>query len=211
MTDEVHAVLPDGTGPPARVPADIFAAAAGAFRSGRRVDMQSLARGLGVGRATLYRRAGNRESLLDEVVWWRGRRMVARQVLATSRLVGAERIAAVVAGAITAIESDEPLRTFMASEPDVALRILTSSRSIAGLGAATALANLIDLERARGQFDPDLDTSTLTYVIMHISAGFLYADIIGDGTPEAGQATTVVRALLTGLDRGHGAYLSARC
>ena len=75
VRDEVRAVLPDGTGPPATVPPEMFAAAVDAYLAGRRLDMQALARGLGVGRATLYRRAGNREQLLDEVIWWRGRRM----------------------------------------------------------------------------------------------------------------------------------------
>src|SRR5580698_9322115 len=81
---DVHVVLPDGTAPPSGVPADMFAAAVAAYLAGRRLDMQSLARDLGVGRATLYRRAGNREQLLDEVIWWRGRRMVAGQLLATA-------------------------------------------------------------------------------------------------------------------------------
>ena len=197
----MRVVLPEGTTPPAAVPAEMFAAAIEAYLAGRRLDMQSLARRLGVGRATLYRRVGNREQLLDEVIWWRGRRMVASQVLATAHLTGVARIAAVVAGALRAIEQDKPLRAFIESEPEAALRILTGSRSMAGYGMATALANLIDLERGRGGFDADLDTSTLAYVIIRISEGFLYADVIGDRAPDIGQAITVIQALLIGLNR----------
>lgn len=201
VRDEVRAVLPDGTGPPATVPTEMFAAAVGAYLAGRRLDMQALARGLGVGRATLYRRAGNREQLLDEVIWWRGRRMVARQLLASAHLRGGARIAAVVAGALASIERDRPLHALLDAEPDTALRILTGSRSVAGQGMATALASLIDLERARGAFQADLDTATLAYAIIRISEGFLYADIIADRTPDIGRAVTVVQALLIGLDR----------
>ena len=38
--------------------------------------MQQLAVSLGVSRATLYRRTGNRESLMAEVIWWDGRRSI---------------------------------------------------------------------------------------------------------------------------------------
>jgi len=193
--------MPDGVAPPPGVPADMFAAAVDAYLAGRRLDMQSLARYVGVGRATLYRRAGNREQLLDHVIWWRGRRMVAGQLLATAQLSGVPRIAAVVAGVLRAIERDRPLRALIESEPDVALRVLTGSRSLAGRGMAAALGNLIDLERSRGAFDADLDTATLAYAIIRISEGFLYADIIGDRSPDVGQAITVIEALLSGLDR----------
>lgn len=208
--DDVRAVLPDGIGPPAGVPPEMFAAAVDAYLAGCRVDMQSLARQLGVGRATLYRRAGNREQLLDQVIWWRARRMVASQLLATTHLTGVRRIAAVVAGALRAIERDLPLRAFIESEPDVALRILTGSRSLAGHGTATALANLIDLERTRGAFDAHLDAATLAYAIIRISEGFLYADVIGDRALGVGKAITVIHALLDGLNRST-AHVSQSC
>jgi hypothetical protein len=201
VRDDVCAVLPEGTAPPRGVPAGMFAAAVDAYLARRRLDMQSLARDLGVGRATLYRRAGNREQLLDEVIWWRGRRMVASQLLATAHLRGVARIAAVVGGALRAIEDDRPLHAFIESEPDAALRILTGSRSVAGHGMATALANLIELERDRGAFNADLDTASLAFAIIRISEGFLYADIIADRSPDIGRAITVIRALLLGLDR----------
>lgn len=201
VRDDVRAVLPEGIAPPAAVPAEMFAAAVDAYLAGRRLDMQSLARRLGVGRATLYRRAGNREQLLDEVIWWRGRRMVAGRLLATAHLSGVARIAAVVGGSLRAIERDRPLHAFIESEPDAALRILTGSRSLAGHGMAAALANLIELERARGTFAADLDDATLAYAIIRISEGFLYADVIADRRPDIGRAITVIQALLIGLDR----------
>ena len=69
MTDDVGRVLPQGTGTPATIPGPIFAAAVDTFVAGQRLDMRSLARRVGVARATLYRRAGNREQLLDQVLW----------------------------------------------------------------------------------------------------------------------------------------------
>jgi AcrR family transcriptional regulator len=83
MTDDVGRVLPQGTGTPVTIPGPIFAAAVHTFVAGQRLDMRSLARRIGVARATLYRRAGNREQLLDHVLWWRARRLLADQVRAS--------------------------------------------------------------------------------------------------------------------------------
>ncbi len=197
---DARAVLPEGTGAPALVPPEIFAAAVATFVSGRRLDMRSLARRLGVARATLYRRAGNRERLLDELLWWRARRLLTDQVQATADLAGAARLTAVIAGALRVIGSDRPLRVFLESDPETALRILTGTRSTVHQGMAGALENLIDLERARGAFEATVDTPTLAYAIVRISEAFLYADVIADRPPDIGRAVTVIEALLRGVD-----------
>jgi AcrR family transcriptional regulator len=200
VRDDVRVVLPGGTAPPAAVPAQMFAAAADAYAAGRRLDMQSLARRLGVGRATLYRRAGNREDLLDEVIWWRARRVVTLQLLMAGSQSGADRIAAVVGGVLRGIEADKPLRAFIQADPETALRVLTGP-SVTAAGLTAALERLIDLERSRGCFDAELDTGALAYAIMRISEGFLYADVLANRVPDSGRAVTVIRALLAGLDR----------
>src|SRR5258705_13651345 len=71
--DDARLVLPAGAAVPARIPAGIFAAAADTFVAGQRLDMRSLARRLGVARATLYRRARNPEQLLQQLLWWAAR------------------------------------------------------------------------------------------------------------------------------------------
>jgi AcrR family transcriptional regulator len=200
--DDVIVVVPEGTAAPGSIPADVFAAAASVFAAGRRLDMQSLARRLGVARATLYRRAGNRERLLDEVLWWRGRRMLAVQVRATRERDGVTRITAVIVGVLRSIERDQALRAFVEADPEGALRILTGTRSTVQRGMSRALENLIDLERARGAFVTDLDTPTLAYAIMRICEAFLYADLIADRKRDIHRAATVIEALLAGLDLG---------
>jgi len=195
--------VPEGTAPPAAVPPAIFAAAADAYLSGQRLDMVSLARRARVGRATLYRRAGNRDQLLDAVIWWRARRLLARQAEATAGLAGAERIAAMIGRVLRAVERDRPLHALIGSDPETALRILTGAGSQVQRGISGALEHLIDLERARGAFRTDLDTPTLAYAIVRIGEGFLYADVIADRPPDVGRAIRVIVALLRGLDAAH--------
>ena len=199
--DDARVVLPDGAAVPARIPAGIFAAAVDTFVAGQRLDMRSLARRLGVARATLYRRAGNREQLLDELLWWRARRLLVDQVQASAGMAGTARLVAVIGGVLRAIARDRPLRAFLESDPETALRLLTGARSTVHRGMAGALETLIDLERGRGSFDASLDTPTLAYAIVRISEGFLYSNVVADRAPDIDRATTVIEALLTGLDR----------
>src|SRR5258708_10316150 len=90
MTDDVGRVLPQGTGPPVTIPGPIFTAAVDTFMAGQRLDMRSLARRVGGARATLYRRAGNREQLLDPVLWWRALPRLAGPVRARAHLTGTD-------------------------------------------------------------------------------------------------------------------------
>jgi len=199
--DDAAVILPAGAAVPAGVPAEIFAAAVDTFVAGQRLDMRSLARRLGVARATLYRRAGNRERLLDEVLWWRARRLLVDQVQATASLAGTERLVAAIGGVLLAIARDRPLRAFLESDPETALRLLTGAGSTVHRGMARALEQLIDLERGRGDFEASLDTPTLAFAILRICEGFLYADVIADRVPDTDRAITLIAALLTGLDR----------
>jgi AcrR family transcriptional regulator len=197
---DARAVLPEGTAVPGWVPAEIFAAAVDAFVSEQRLDMRSLARRLGVARATLYRRAGNRERLLDEMLWWRARRLLDDQVRVSIELAGAGRLIAVIGGVLYGISTDRPLRAFLESDPETALRLLTGTRSAVHAGTVGALENLIDLERHRGSFDASIDTPALAYSIVRLSEGFLYADVIADRAPDIDRAITLIEALLRGLD-----------
>jgi len=200
-TGDARMIVPGGAAAPAAIPAEIFTAAVDAFAAGQRLDMRSLAQRLGIARATLYRQAGNREQLLDEMLWWRARHLLVDQVQATASLAGAERLVAMIGGVLRAIATDRPLREFLRSDPETALRLLTGIRSTVHLGMVTALERLIDLERGRGCFEASLDTPTLAYAIVRISEGFLYADPIADRVPDIDRAVTLIEALLTGLDR----------
>lgn len=200
MTTEAELIVPDGVGAPVSIPPDVLDAALRAYVAEQRIDMRALAKEIGIGRATLYRRAGNREALIDELVWWRARHALADAADATAGDRGVPRMVAMITRMLRAIESDRPLHAFLENDPEVALRILTGAHGAVQQGMTKTLERLVDLEIERGHFGADLDTSTLAYAIVRISEGFLYSDIIADRLPDIGRATTVIEALLRGLD-----------
>lgn len=200
MTTEGELIVPEGVAPPASIPPDIFAAAVASYGAAQRLDMRALANELGIGRATLYRRAGKREGLIDGVVWWHSRHALADAANGTAALSGVPRLVAMIDQLLRRIEKDRPLQAFLENDPEGALRILTGPHSLVQHGMTQSLERLIDLEIARGNFVADLDTSTLAYAIVRISEGFLYSDIVADRTPDIDRASTVIEALLRGLD-----------
>lgn len=204
MTD-VELLVPEGSHAPAAVPEIVFTAAVDAYLAGRRLDMVALARVVGCSRATLYRHAGNREGLLDQVIWWLTRRALVEAIDSTQALSGVDRIAGVVGQVMTAVQADLALHAFLDAEPETALRILTGPRSAVQQGVSSVLQGLIDLEVERGEFATTLETAELAYAIVRITEGFLYADIIADHRRDVAAATTLVAALLRGLDLGRAA------
>jgi AcrR family transcriptional regulator len=192
------ALLPEGTEPPAGVPADIFAAALATFLGMRRLDMRSLAKELGMGRATLYRRIGSRDELLGEVLWFLTRRSLVHAVRAAEGLTGTARILHVCATFMQTANAQESLRRFLSQEPEAALRILTSKAGAVQPGVVGHTARLLQQEVDGGRFKPRLPVPTLAFVIVRIGEGFLYADVIADGEPDVTQAIEVIQQLLEG-------------
>ncbi|WP_433058295.1 QsdR family transcriptional regulator [Dactylosporangium sp. CS-033363] len=179
-------------------PDEVFDAALKRFLAQQRVDMRSLAAELGIGRATLYRRAGGRDQVLGHVLWYLTDRNLDRAVRAVEGRRGADRIVAMIGHFLNAVQDQPALRHFLATEPEAALRILTSKRGIVQGRVVAHLEGLIREEIATGAFAPRLDARTLAFVVVRIGESFLYADAIADGEPDVEQALEIIGRLLEG-------------
>ncbi|MET7392198.1 QsdR family transcriptional regulator [Dactylosporangium sp. NPDC005572] len=177
-------------------PDDVFDAALRRFLDQRRVDMRSLAAELGIGRATLYRRTGSRDQLLGHVLWYLTDRNLQRAVRHAEGRRGADRIVAVIGNFLHGVNDQPSLRHFLATEPEAALRILTSKRGIVQPNVVAHLEGLMQAEIEAGAFAPRLDARTLAFVLVRIGESFLYADAIADGEPDVDQALQVIGRLL---------------
>jgi AcrR family transcriptional regulator len=90
---------------------------------GERVDMVALAQRVGIGRATLYRRFGTREELLDRLLE-RFALAFLEQAREQARGDGHAWVLDVARRLMEAAVEFEPARRFVALEPQLALRLL---------------------------------------------------------------------------------------
>jgi len=190
-------LITEGTGPPAEIPPEIFAAALSTFVARRRLDMRALAAELDIGRATLYRKAGNRDRLLGEVIWYLTRRALAGALKAGAGRTGADRVVATVEAFMRFVHAQQDLKRFLEAEPEAALRILTSKEGPVQQGIVDTLERLLHEEESAGRLRLSIDRSTLAFVIVRIGESFLYADVIADNEPDVDAAVEIVRRLFS--------------
>jgi AcrR family transcriptional regulator len=177
-------------------PTDVLYAARRRFLRSQRIDMNELAQELGIGRATLYRWVGSRDQLLGEVLW-----SLAEQGLARARSEAGGRGAAWVLGVYSRfgelIVELEPLRHFVKSEPECALRVMTSKASPLQRRVVDAFREVLVEARERSGLRLRLDPETLAFAMVRIAESFLWTDLITGEAPDLVKAREVTEVLLT--------------
>ena len=184
--------------PPAASREDVLAAAMHRYLRGQRIDVQAVAAGLGLGRATISRWFGSREDLIGEVL-----------VQAADPLLDAARANARGRGGRALLDTfdrfnrslaDAPaLRQFVEQERDAALRIITSGPRVQPHIVARITA-LIEEEAQAGRYDPPVEPSTLGYAIVRLAEAFLFNDAVAGMRGDVDRLREVEAALL-GLTR----------
>jgi AcrR family transcriptional regulator len=164
--------------------------------AGERLDMGALARELGVSRATLYSWVGSKERLLGEVIWSFAENGV-RQAREEAKGTGAEYVVDVVRRFTRLNATFEPLRTFIAADPQLALRLLTSKDGPIQERMIAVARELLTEQIKAGRLKPALDIDTLAYLMVRVSESFLYSDLITGSEPDTDKGVEVVRLLLS--------------
>lgn len=176
---------------------DALALARARFLAGERIDVQAIARELGLARATMHR-------------WFRTRELLLGEVMAA---VGEERLAVLRArvgghGARALLDSFDAfnrelaaaagLRTLLVSEHDLALRLLTASDGVVQPRMVAAVQGMIETEMRSG-FETSLEPDLLAYAIVRLAEAFLYRDAVAGATGDTERLRRIEAALL-GLD-----------
>lgn len=156
--------------------ADVVRHAREQYLSGQRVDLTKVARGLGLGRATIYRWFGSRDELLGEIVADELERLMTRH-RATVRRRGAKGLLEVFDRVNRSLSRADALRTLVERERDSALRLLTSGGGPVQPRAVARVRELIEAEVAAGAYDPPTDPGALAYAIVRLAEAFLYNDV----------------------------------
>ena len=195
-TASAIAIVPDGMARPESIPSEIFDAALRTFLGERRLDMRALASELDISRATLYRRAGDRDHLLGQVMWFLTRIAMVRAIDDAAGLTGRERVLTAADAFMRWMHTRRPLRRLLESEPETALRILTSKHGPIQGGVIDSLERLLREEIEAGNLATTIEPPTLAYVIVRVGESFLYADAIAASEPDMDQAHAVLAQLL---------------
>lgn len=180
---------------------DAFGEARRIFLAGDRVDMQALARVLGVDRATLYRWVGSREQLLTEILWSLIHRCVARLQEAHCHggqpdVPGQSPAAAVVTGAVRAVIATPGMQRFIDREGELALRLLTTKASGFEARLIDLIGVLVRAEAAAGRLSAAVPLDDLPYVLVRIMESYIYLALITGEQPDADRAARVISSLL---------------
>ncbi|MDT4982528.1 MAG: hypothetical protein QOF95_18, partial [Pseudonocardiales bacterium] len=90
---------------------------------------------------------------------------------------------------ITVSDQSVPLRQFLASDPEAALRVLTGAHGGVQERFIDAFERLLALS---------LGLASVSYAVVRIAEGFLYADAIADRDCDIDRAITLIDELLRG-------------
>jgi len=147
------------------------------FLACERIDVQAIARELGLARATMHRWFQTRELLLGELL----ATLAERRLMAIREDVGGSGPAALLETLDRfnrEIAATRGLRSFLHQEPERALRILASSAGVVQPRIVSSIEALIDVEVAAGEFVPPVLPEVLAYAIVRLGEAFMYNDAL---------------------------------
>ncbi len=186
-----------GRAPKRPGPLDALREAHRVFQAGQRVDMQGLARTLGVDRATLYRWVGSREQLLVEVLWSQMSKTIQR--LRAPSADGVRPTAAdVLTGATQAAMTSAGMRSFLEREGELALKLLTTKAADFQRRLIELIADVIDEDRRDGRLCSAVPLDDLPYLVVRVMESYVYTSLITGEEPDTERASRAIHALLPG-------------
>ncbi|UGT61485.1 QsdR family transcriptional regulator [Nocardia asteroides] len=181
--------------PAAATPAEVVAAARAAFLAGERIDVQSIAAGLGLSRASVYRWFGSREGLLGAVLAGEYEALVARAD-SRRRSAGGARVLEVLARVNRWMSDNEPFRHYFEHEQRAGLRTLTAGDGPVQPRAVRAVEELVLRAVRDDGYAPPMAPDLLAYAMVRLGEAFLYNDSAVGITGDVERLRTVQAALL---------------
>jgi len=168
------------------------------FLAGERVDVQAIARELGLARATMHRWFQTRELLLGEVL----AALAERRLQTHRRAVGGSGAPALLETLDRfnrEIAATRGLRALLHQEPERSLRILASGSGVVQPRVVASIQDLIEAEVQAGEFVSPVLPEVLAYAIVRLGEAFLYNDAL-TGIRGDTERLRQVEAALLGVD-----------
>ena len=181
--------------------------AARMISEGTRLDLNVVAQRLGISRATLFRRVGNREELMGEALWLLSDRTLAAAVRwweerwgqAVRAPDGHLRCLAVMERYRDLIAGSLGLRRLLDEEPTVTIRVVTDPRGRVQPRMIEAYTALFERDVEALGLTSEVPLPLLSYAVVRLGESFLYSDVMVSREPDLKTAATVCDALVTGV------------
>ncbi|MER5203231.1 QsdR family transcriptional regulator [Streptomyces sp. NPDC002825] len=167
------------------------------FLRGERVDMQTLAARLGVGRTTLYRWVGDRERLIGEVLADLTRQ-TWQSATEQAEGEGIDRALDTIRRFMVATSGFPPLRQFAENEPTLALRVLMSDSG----DVKPALQEGIEQALSANLVHP-VDPEHIE-IMVQLGTALEWAPVVIGEAPAIDRAVALMRSLLSDGSRRDG-------
>lgn len=175
---------------------DAVAAARSHYLKCERVDMQSLAAELGIGRTTLYRWVGDRDSLISEML----SEMVVeviRTAISEAEGEGLDRILDGMRRFMVTTAGFAPLRNLVQTEPELGLRVMLAPGSVVSTAITTELRS--ELERVRPGWSRE-KADELADVLTQVGMAYEWGNIAVSSEPDIDRAVRAMKTLLEAAD-----------
>lgn len=175
---------------------DVLRVARERFMARERIDMQSLAAGLGIGRTTLYRWVGDRDALVSEVLC-----ELATETLHVSAAKaegeGLDRVIDEIRGFMTTTSDFAPLRHLVQNEPELSLRVMLAPGSAVSKVLTGEIQGQIEAVRPGWAAEKAAD---LADVLTQIGMAYEWGNIVVSSEPEIDRAIRAMEMLIRAAD-----------
>lgn len=162
--------------------------------------MQGIADELGISRATLFRRAGGRDTLISNALWTLTERSLelAAQRWEAQRPPGELHTPGTGRHLNAIVSQSRGLRRLLDEEPALAIRVLTDPRGQVQTGIVDFVAALLRRDIAEFDLVTLIEPDSLAYALVRLGESFLYADVLAARPPDVATANRLQQALVLG-------------
>ena len=177
-------------------PVDLHRMARRYFLHTQRIELQKMARELGISRATAYRWAGSAEQLAGKVLASMVEETITAMREETAELKGRERVLAVLTGGMQRAHDFPALRKFLHRNPETGLKVVASKDGPVQETTITCIQQLLEEEIEAGHMQIDVAPAMLAYALTRVIEPFLYSDLITGSDPDLESAAEVLQLML---------------
>ena len=177
-------------------PVDLHRLARRYFLHARRIELQKLARELGISRATAYRWAGSADQLVGEVLAALTRETFERLVKASEDKEGRDRVLYVLNEGMRSAHEFPGLRRFLRKNPETGLKVVASKDGPVQAATMNSIRELLVQETQAGHLSLPVDPAVMAFALTRMIESFLYADVISGVEPDLDSASKILEIML---------------